>query len=50
MQNILLSNGFEIEFSEEVLKETKNLHLKINVAETQKDGISERKYVLPSTL
>ncbi|MBK6363776.1 MAG: ribonuclease R [Saprospiraceae bacterium] len=36
MQNILLSNGFEIEFSEEVLKETKNLHLKINVAETQK--------------
>ncbi|MBK6784753.1 MAG: hypothetical protein IPG79_14060 [Saprospiraceae bacterium] len=41
MQNILLSNGFEIEFSEEVLKETKNLHLKINVAETQKDGISE---------
>jgi ribonuclease R len=36
MQNILLSNGFEIEFSEEVMKETKNLHLKINDTETRK--------------
>lgn len=36
MQNILLSNGFTIDFPEEVLQEASSLHLKINETETAK--------------
>ncbi|MFZ1705928.1 MAG: ribonuclease R [Saprospiraceae bacterium] len=36
MQNILLSNGFDMAFPDNIMEETKNLHLKINPKETAK--------------